>query len=203
MLKKVKLWLIEIKEMFTYEWFPQDRDHLRKDLFEQIEKSAKEIKDLLETIEIQDQRDLDRQRQIEILEKQISDLKLNPESISPYIRHLLKVTLPGATKYDDDDFKDSERTFYAEANDVAKNDSFKIVIGKMSQGELENTFIQSALTTDLSKLGMTRTERIAFGEGALHGIALVKEEFDRLSTIYQERLEGSKPITDAEKFEPM
>lgn len=180
--------------------------HEKQDLLlKRIDELETDIIQANNSLKLQDQRILDlitnHNIKVITLEKQISDLKCNPESISPYIRHLLKVTSPGETKYDDDDFEDSERTFYSEANDVAKNDAFKIIIGRMSQAELENTFIQGATTTDLSKFGMTRPERIAFGEGSLHGIALIKEEIDRLSNIYVERLQGSKPLTNEEKFE--
>lgn len=136
------------------------------------------------------------------LERKIKELS-NNKTLANLIRHDLEVCVPGEVKYNEKDIEESETVFLKDANDIHKNNAFQLIVGKAMEYERDRTIDHSMSEENMDLLHMSRAERIAFGQGAIHLAAYFKEEVGVLSARYLEktRSKGAAPLTAEEKFE--
>lgn len=165
----------------------------------QIESIKLSQERLRSEIEYRDRQILDLQRTRVALKDEIENIKDNVQ-IAQLVRHILSVVEPGEVHYTEQDLKEGEQHFLSDVNEISKNHAFSIVIGRLANEEFERTFEQEVTSSRYGMLQMTKGERIAFGQGAVHGIALVKEEVDVLASKYRELVSGKGDMSPDEKF---
>lgn len=120
------------------------------------------------------------------LKKRLSDW-----SCKHNVEELVRKQLHGIiinNEYIEELSKEQREELYASAHSIFMNPSFKFVIDHLINAQIDETVKRAQNMND-----------VLFGRGSINGQELIKEEFERLSSLYKEEQTKNK-TGDYDKF---